>query len=461
VRATGTGNLSYQWDKDSQELPGATSDTLALTGLQEAQSGMYRVRVTDDNGTAWSRPVSLQVVLRPAVTRQPENQAVLVGDPVGLTVAASGTLPLTFRWRRGGAGVFTETINSHTSVLTLASAQLTNAGSYSVLISNAAAFYYVVSLNATLVVWADADGDRMADVWELANGLATNNASDSLLDPDGDGHNNLQEFVSGTDPQNAQSRLRLDRVDPQLATGRTTLRFQAISNRTYTVEFREAPGIGHWIPIAEVTAGANNRTETILDPFPISETRVYRVGVPGQSRGRPPGPVVLQSPQAARGSVGQELGFKLFAHGTGPLHYQWYHNGLAIGGANASNLVVTSAALADIGQYHVEVTDNTGTTASDAVPLGLAPTIVKQPVGRAVSAGGTISLTVDATGAAPLNYWWFKERRFLSGQTNAELAIPNATVADSGDYRVLVRQPTPAGTLGTLSRNVTISVTAP
>src|SRR4030095_15108308 len=105
------------------------------------------------------------------------------------------------------------------------------------------------------------------------------------------------------------------------ATGRTMLRFQAISNRTYTVEFREAPGIGHWIPIAEVTAGANNRTETILDPFPISETRVYRVGVPGQSRGRPPGPVVLQSPQAARGSVGQELGFKLFAHGARPLHY--------------------------------------------------------------------------------------------------------------------------------------------
>lgn len=52
---------------------------------------------------------------------------------------------------------------------------------------------------------ADSDGDGTSDVWELAYGFSKTDPSDAKLDPDGDGLTNLQEFLAGTDPKNADT----------------------------------------------------------------------------------------------------------------------------------------------------------------------------------------------------------------------------------------------------------------
>ncbi len=49
--------------------------------------------------------------------------------------------------------------------------------------------------------WTDSDADGMSDKWEEENGLNRSLRSlEATLDPDGDGANNLKEFLDGTDP---------------------------------------------------------------------------------------------------------------------------------------------------------------------------------------------------------------------------------------------------------------------
>jgi len=50
---------------------------------------------------------------------------------------------------------------------------------------------------------ADTDGDEMTDGWELDHGLSPLDRSDALQDPDRDSYTNLEEFRAGTDPMDS------------------------------------------------------------------------------------------------------------------------------------------------------------------------------------------------------------------------------------------------------------------
>ncbi len=58
---TSEGDVSYQWWKDGIELDGEIFSTLELLMVEEGDSGVYSVEVTDDKGT-WTASFSLIVV---------------------------------------------------------------------------------------------------------------------------------------------------------------------------------------------------------------------------------------------------------------------------------------------------------------------------------------------------------------------------------------------------------------
>ena len=84
-------------------------------------------------------------VVPPAIIQQPVSQSVVAGDLVAFSVGATGT-SLSYQWRFNGNPIASAT----TSSLVFPSAQLTQAGNYSVVVANAADS--ATSSNATLTV---------------------------------------------------------------------------------------------------------------------------------------------------------------------------------------------------------------------------------------------------------------------------------------------------------------------
>ncbi|MFT3869892.1 MAG: immunoglobulin domain-containing protein [Nibricoccus sp.] len=147
--ATGSAPLSYQWQKGGAPIGGATSATYSIPSAQLSDAGNYTVVVTNGSGSVTSNAAILSVLasaVAPSITTQPQSVTVTVGAGATFTVAATGTAPLTYQWKKAGAA-----INGATSATyTIPVAQLTDAGNYTVVITNGTGS--ITSSTATLAV---------------------------------------------------------------------------------------------------------------------------------------------------------------------------------------------------------------------------------------------------------------------------------------------------------------------
>lgn len=76
---------------------------------------------------------------------------------------------------------------------------------------------------------------------------------------------------------------------------------------------------------------------------------------------------------------------------------------------------------------------------SAAYQITLTPAaITQQPQSQTVIEGRNVSLTVEATGSAPLAYQWLYNDTVLEGATNATLPLPAIKLAQAGTYKVRV-----------------------
>ena len=117
----------------------------------------------------------------------------------------------------------------------------------------------------------------MPDAYETAHNLDPDNGADAAADEDGDGVSNAQEYLAGTDPQDRQSCLKIDRVS--LGPGGTQLEFGVSSNKTYAVQYRERFGESAWLVLTNLPASTRNETAVIIDPEPFGQ-RFYRLRTP-------------------------------------------------------------------------------------------------------------------------------------------------------------------------------------
>jgi hypothetical protein len=63
VTATGLGTLTYQWQINNQNIPGATSSTLVLSAVRPSANGIYRVIIGNPYGTTISTEATVTVIV--------------------------------------------------------------------------------------------------------------------------------------------------------------------------------------------------------------------------------------------------------------------------------------------------------------------------------------------------------------------------------------------------------------
>ncbi len=136
----GTAPIAYQWQFDGTNILGATTTNLALNNLGYTSAGTYTLAVSNVAGTNISQPAVLTVVaVPPSIVTEPSSQSVVVGGTAIFAVSAAGTAPFQYQWMLGttaltdGVGI----AGSQSNILTLTNAQYSEAGSYTVQVSNA------------------------------------------------------------------------------------------------------------------------------------------------------------------------------------------------------------------------------------------------------------------------------------------------------------------------------------
>ena len=327
VVAAGTAPLSYQWRLNNTNILGATSSTLTLTGVTIGQSGgSYSCVVTNLAGSVTSSAAILTVsvaTIAPAITTHPTSQTVTAGANVNFTVAASGTAPLSYRWRLNGANISGATA----ATLTLNSVTIgQSGGSYSCVVSNSAGT--ATSTAATLTVNSAV----------VAPTITTHPTGQTVT---AGANVNFSVAASGTAPLSYQWRLNGGNISGATA---ATLTLNSVT---------VGQSGGSYSCVVSNSAGTATSTAATLT---VNSAVVA--------------PTITTHPTGQTVTAGANVNFSVAASGTAPLSYQWRLNGGNIVGATAATLTLNSVTVGQSGSsYSCVVSNSAGTATSTAATL--------------------------------------------------------------------------------------------
>ncbi len=409
VTASGSAPLSYQWRKNGDNITGAISASYTTPATTAADNGAtFRCVVTNTAGSAISHNAKLTVRIPPAVTAQPQNQTVPLGETASFSITATGTAPLSYQWQKNGSDISGATAASYT----------------------------------TSVTTEGDDGATFRCVVTNAAGTATSSSATLTVD--------LSPVIT-TQPAGKTVNLGQPATFSIAAKGGSPLNYQWQKNGS---DISGATSASYTTP--ETTAGDNGATFRCVVSNPhgnkVSDGAGLTVRIP---------PSVTAQPAAGTVNLGQTATFSITATGTAPLSYQWQKNGVDISGATSASYTTPVTTESDDGAtFRCVVTNAADSVTSNSAPLTvvLLPVITAQPENKTVNLGQAATFSVTVTGAAPLSYQWQKNGVDIAGATSASYTVQETAVSDDGaTFQCLVAN----GHGNSVSNPATLTLTIP
>ena len=141
---------------------------------------------------------SVNLLHAPSITNQPASQVVPVGSNVTFSVGALGNPPLRYFWQFNGATMSGKT----NATLTIPNVQLTDAGNYSVIITDCVGTVSSVATSSVAALTVNPGSPLQS--WSAFYGVQGDDS-----DADGDGMSNTNEFLSGFNPTSPSAYLHI------------------------------------------------------------------------------------------------------------------------------------------------------------------------------------------------------------------------------------------------------------
>jgi pectate lyase len=291
----------------------------------------------------------------PSITFQPQNQSVYTNQSAAFSVTAEGSAPLSYQWYFNTNTLLADATNAS---FALANAQLSDAGTYSVVVTNTS-------------------GSVTSDVARLAVIIPT---APSIVTPPQD-----QTVLPGASVQFTV-----------IAGGSAPLSYQWYFN-TNTPLANANDAILTLTNVQVVNAGSYLVIVSNLAGSVTSAPAILTLNT------NPVAPSFISQPASQIAVAGSTVTFSAQAAGTAPIAYQWNKNGVPIFDATASVFVLTNVQTADAGSYTLTASNSVGGATSDPAVLTVTATIAVPwsaynltGFGRATTGGGVIPETDPA-----------------------------------------------------------------
>ncbi len=425
----------------------------------------------------------------PSISVQPSSMVVTSGSSASFSVTATGTAPLSYQWRKNSTAISGAT----SSILSIGSVASIDAGTYDVVVTNAAGS--VTSNAATLIVnvpiaitghptgssvnpgasktfSVTATGTTPITYQWSKDGSPIAGASSSSLTLSGISSLDAGSYsvVVSNSISSATSNAAVLTVNAPVVFSiqPANVAVTSGSSATFSVSVTgTAPITYQWRKDGAAIAGATNASLTISNAQSAS-IGAYSVLVSNMVNSLSSNtatltvnsPVVITTqPVSAVINPGSSATFSVSATGTAPMSYQWRKNLSAISGATSPVLTLSGVSTSDAAGYDVVVTNPANTVTSNLVSLSInSPvTIITHPVSTVLNPGGNVTLSVAVTGTSPFSYQWRKNGANIAGGTAATLAIINASSTSAANYDVVV-----GNVVGSVTSNVAVvSVNSP